>query len=318
MNSYIMEEPATEKNFDEAAYLRANPDVSQAVRKGEEESGRSHFQAFGRHENRMLRYAHSNFLEAKANKLRSIASLLRSDMSHRKESDCYDFLTPELRNKFNIVDTEAVSSHEYDTYAMEIVNKHKSGWILDCGAGKRPVYFENVVNFEIVSYDTTDVRGVGEVLPFTDNAFDAVLSIAVLEHVKDPFLCAREIARVLKPGGDLMCCVPFLQPLHGYPHHYYNMTQQGLKNLFENLMEIDRFDVYDSILPIASLIWIVRSWAEGLEGQAKQEFLDLTMADLMESYDKYLDKPFVKNLSREKNFELASGTVLFARKKIDA
>ena len=38
------------------------------------------------------------------------------------------------------------------------------------------------------------------------------------------------------------------------------------------------------------------------------------MADLMESFDKYLDKPFVKKLSRDKNFELASGTVLFAHK----
>ena len=191
-------------------------------------------------------------------------------MSHREDGGCYDFLTQELRAKFNIVDTDAVSSHGYDAFAMEIVNKHRTGWVLDCGAGKRPVYFDNVVNFEIASMIRQTSGGVGEVLPFVDNAFNAVLSIAVLEHVKDPFLCAREIARVLKPGGDLMCCVPFLQPLHGYPHHYYNMTHQGLKNLFEDLLKIDRLDVYENILPIASLTWIVRSWADGLKGKAKQ------------------------------------------------
>lgn len=314
MKSNILEEPATDKNFDEAAYLLANPDVTKAVREGTFESGRSHFESFGRHEGRMLRYDRSKFFEAKKEKLRSIASLLRSDMSHREDGGCYDFLTQELRAKYNIVDTDAVSSHGYDVYAMEIVNKHKNGWVLDCGAGKRPIYFDNVVNFEIAPYDTTDVRGVGEVLPFVDNAFDAVLSIAVLEHVKDPFLCAGEIARVLKPGGDLMCCVPFLQPLHGYPHHYYNMSHQGLKNLFEELVNIDRLDVYESVLPISSLTWIVRSWADGLKGKAKQEFLELTIADLMESYDKYLDRPFVKKLSKDKNFELASGIVLFAHK----
>lgn len=314
MKPDIMEEPATEKNFDEAAYLLANPDVAKAVREGKFVSGRSHFEVFGRQEGRMLQRDRSIFLEAKKEKLRSIASLLRSDMSHLEDGGCYDFLTQELRTKYNIVDTDAVSSHGYDVYAMEIVNKHKNGWVLDCGAGKRPIYFDNVVNFEIASYDTTDVRGVGEILPFVDNAFDAVLSIAVLEHVKDPFLCAREIARVLKPGGDLMCCVPFLQPLHGYPHHYYNMSHQGLKNLFEELVNIDRLDVYESVLPISSLTWIVRSWADGLKGKAKQEFLELTIADLMESYDKYLDRPFVKKLSKDKNFELASGIVLFAHK----
>ena len=145
----IMEEPATEKNFDEAAYLLANPDVAQAVREDKFESGRSHFEVFGRQEGRMLQRDRSIFLEAKKVKLRSIASLLRSDMSHREDGGCYDFLTQELRAKFNIVDTDAVSSHGYDAFAMEIVNKHRTGWVLDCVAGKRPVYFDNVVNFEI-------------------------------------------------------------------------------------------------------------------------------------------------------------------------
>jgi SAM-dependent methyltransferase len=105
-------------------------------------------------------------------------------------------------------------------------------------AGLRDIYYDNVVNYEIVDYDTTDVIGPGERLPFRDGVFDAVISIAVLEHVRDPFACAAEIVRVLKPGGELVCSVPFLQPLHGYPHHYYNMTPQGLRALFERSLLI--------------------------------------------------------------------------------
>ena len=43
-------------------------------------------------------------------------------------------------------------------------------------------------------------------------------------------------------------------------------------------------------------------WAEGLTGQAKEEFLNLKMSDLLDSGDKYLDRSFVKELSSKKNF----------------
>jgi len=312
----VMDAPVTQENFDEGAYLAANPDVAAAVRRGEVKSGRAHFAAYGRREGRRQRVSAGDaFLALKKTKLARVRPLLRQDMPCVFGEACADFLTPELRAQFAIIDTDAVSANDYDPYAMDLIARHRDGLILDCGAGCRPVYFDNVVNFEIAAYDTTDVRGVGEMLPFGDNSFDAVLSLAVLEHVKDPFACARELVRVLKPGGNLMCCVPFLAPVHGYPHHYYNMSGQGLQNLSSEGIEIDRHEVYASVLPIWSLTWIVRSWAEGLSGGAKREFLDLRMADLLESGGQYLDRPFVKELPAEKNFELASATVLFGHKK---
>ena len=46
---------ATEDGFDEAAYLRANPDVARAVADGTCPSGRAHFDAFGKTERRCTR-----------------------------------------------------------------------------------------------------------------------------------------------------------------------------------------------------------------------------------------------------------------------
>ncbi|RZA02567.1 MAG: hypothetical protein EOP11_16635 [Proteobacteria bacterium] len=40
--------------FDEREYLRCNPDVAQAVRRGQVRSGWEHYQQFGRRENRRL------------------------------------------------------------------------------------------------------------------------------------------------------------------------------------------------------------------------------------------------------------------------
>jgi len=47
-----------------------------------------------------------------------------------------------------------------------------------------------------------------EPLPFPDNYFDAVICVAVIEHVYDIFSLVREMYRVLKPDGYVIAEVP--------------------------------------------------------------------------------------------------------------
>jgi len=51
-----------------------------------------------------------------------------------------------------------------------------------------------------------------------------------------------------------------------------------------------------------------------LNGKAKREFLNLKISELLEPGEKYFERSFVKELSEEKNFVLAGGSVLFAHK----
>lgn len=303
----------TDANFDEAKYLESQPDVRAAVAAGEFKSGRHHFDLHGKRERRI--FAHDPRIDAvRSAKMERLRPHLRQDMECVWIDGRANFLTDQLRQESGIVETTAVSSNDYDGFALELISRNHEGLVLDCGAGSRSVYYENVVNFEIKTYPSTDVLGIGENLPFTDGSFDGVISVAVLEHVRDPFRCANEIARVLKPGGRLYCCVPFLQPYHGYPHHYFNATHQGIARLFEDNLKIESVRVIDSMHPIWALQWILASWSAGLPKEARKAFGKMKVKDLLRAPLDQLAAPYCRELPEEKRFELACGTVLTARK----
>lgn len=48
----------------------------------------------------------------------------------------------------------------------------------------------------------------GTSFPFSDNTFDHIYSISVLEHTDDPVAVLQEAARVLKPGGTFYLAFP--------------------------------------------------------------------------------------------------------------
>lgn len=303
---------ATGENFDEAGYLAANPDVAAAVARGDMPSGRVHFDAFGLAEGRSLRRPIP--AEARAAKLMRVRALLRGDAIVAETPRLIDCLPQATREALDLVATDNVSAHEYDEHALALINRHRDGLVLDCGAGLRNTYYPNVVNYEIVDYDSTDVLGAAEHLPFEEGSFDAVLSLNVLEHVKDPFQAAREIMRVMKPGAELMAVAPFLQPLHGYPHHYYNMTAQGLENLFEPLQD-KRIDVYGAMRPIWALSWLLQRYAAGLSGQAHAQFARMTVAEMLANPTVLERQAFATDLSAESLRELAAAHALWARKR---
>jgi len=61
------------------------------------------------------------------------------------------------------------------------------------------------------------------VLPFGPASFDAVIAASVLEYVDSPRAVLRECARVLRPGGVLVCTVPDLR----HPIRWLEWTAAG-------------------------------------------------------------------------------------------
>ena len=86
-----------------------------------------------------------------------------------------------------------------------------------------------------------DIVGDVMALALPDASFDAVLCLAVLEHVPRPWDAVREMHRVLAPGGTLLLYVPFLSPYHampGYYGDYFRYTEDGLRSLCSDFVSL--------------------------------------------------------------------------------
>lgn len=161
------------------------------------------------------------------------------------EDNKYPFQTP----------TENTNTHPYGEGAHRLLERVGNGLVLDFGAGNSPksAIRRNTCYLDIKQYAHTDVVTCSKTLPFKDNSFDGIVSQSVFEHLADPFHAARELYRILKPGGHIYVDTAFMQPLHGDPSHYFNMTQYGLRRVFE-MFAIERIDVAPHHLPSYGLI----------------------------------------------------------------
>jgi SAM-dependent methyltransferase len=93
--------------------------------------------------------------------------------------------------------------------------------IAGCGVGMyaaeiRHRYTPQVEAFDIERDRVAEAReetphalvAAAEAAPYADNLFDTILSHEVLEHVQDDRAAAREMVRVLKPGGRIIIFAP--------------------------------------------------------------------------------------------------------------
>jgi len=77
-----------------------------------------------------------------------------------------------------------------------------------------------------------DIIADAHCLPFKDRCFEVVYSIAVIEHLKRPWVAMDEIARVLRSGGHVVLEVPFLNVIHA-EQDYFRFTDKGIRSLLD-------------------------------------------------------------------------------------
>lgn len=120
---------------------------------------------------------------------------------------------------------------------VSTLSSHVTGRVLDVGCGHKP--YEHLfrsteyVGLEIDTPDNrarkrADVYYDGTTFPFESASFDSLVCNQVLEHVFEPDRFLREMARVLKPGGNLLLTVPFAWDEHEQPWDFARYSSFGL------------------------------------------------------------------------------------------
>lgn len=110
--------------------------------------------------------------------------------------------------------------------------------VLNLGSGIGNFDFYLSKNIETINLDidlkkpNLDIVADAHLLPFKDEAFDIVYSIATLEHVKKPWIVSEEIKRVLRTGGYVVLELPFLNMIHD-EHDYFRFTDKGIQSMFD-------------------------------------------------------------------------------------
>ncbi len=135
-----------------------------------------------------------------------------------------------------------------------------------------------------------DIIGDIHNLPLENESLDAIICIAVLEHIENPFKAFAEMYRVLKKGGYCFIYVPFLYRYHadkGYYGDFWRYTEDSLKYLSKDFSKIE----------IQNVRWPLETWIY-LSPLGKKKFFN--------KLARFLDK-----LAHKQNSKQTSGYNVF-------
>ncbi len=86
-----------------------------------------------------------------------------------------------------------------------------------------------------------------EKLDYSNNEFDLVLAIAIIEHLENPFLLYREVYRVLKPGGKFIIAIPNVLSFKSRINFLLSGNVTGF-NKHNNHISFFSRDVFDKVI----------------------------------------------------------------------
>jgi 2-polyprenyl-3-methyl-5-hydroxy-6-metoxy-1,4-benzoquinol methylase len=167
--------------------------------------------------------------------------------------------------------------------------------ILDIGAGMRDHL--GTLGDRVETLDLNDIDAEGENLtrpdilgdvcqPFPgwmEARYDAVIALAILEHVYDPPAAVANFSRALKPGGKLFLYVPWMWRYHA-PRNllfqdYQRLSRDGMAYLLRDFEAVTLYPLRGKYSAILNMMKLWKSQIERRFGGRINRLVDARASD---------------------------------------
>jgi SAM-dependent methyltransferase len=167
--------------------------------------------------------------------------------------------------------------------------------ILDVGAGMRGHL--GALTGRVETLDLNDIDSADENLtppdilgdvcqPFPDwmaGRYDAVIALAILEHVYDPPAAMANFRRALKPGGRLFLYVPWIWRYHAPPslvfQDYQRLSRDGMAYLLRDFDEVTLYPLRGKYSAILNMLKFWKAQVERRFGGRINRLVDARASD---------------------------------------
>lgn len=132
------------------------------------------------------------------------------------------------------------------------------------------------------------VLGSNLALPLANEVADMVVSYGVIHHTPNPFLCFRELVRILKPGGRLLLNVYNWENLYRSLYHCFSSPFHAIHRVFgkklgDLLLKVTAFPPYHLAL-WAILGFTQKQWAFPALEESWEQFGDFFLTPIARFY----------------------------------
>lgn len=164
--------------------------------------------------------------------------------------------------------------------------------VIELGAGERAIDDPCIIRTDVRWTPNIDVVCDAHALPFRAQSADFIFSLAVFEHLRQPFEAAQEVHRVMKDGAYCYHECNFVFAYHGYPHHYFNASIQGMEQIFSGFKAL-RKGVAPYQMPSFAiqmlLVTYLRHWRNGSsnEQDSFRQKLEALLAEPLIDFDAF-------------------------------